>query len=489
MDGKPRVRFAPSPTGVLHVGGVRTALFNWLFARHMGGVFILRIDDTDAVRSTDENMRNIIDSMLWLGLDWDEGVDPADPSKDRGPLGPYRQSRKFDHYRAEAERLLAGGKAFKCYCSAEELEAKRQAAARQKLAPRYDGRCLNLTDAERAELEKQGRKPALRFRLPEGRAVVLDDMIKGRVEFPHDVLDHFIILRSDGKPVYNFTTVVDEADHRITHVIRGDDHVSNTPKQILIGEALGYPCPRFAHLPQILGLDRSRLSKRKGAPGVIELKEAGYLREAVINFLALMGWSYNEKDELFTPPELVEKFDLARVGTAPAVFDEQKLEWMNGVYIRKAPPGTIEDDLMARMAAAYGAAASDRAYAGRVAGLLKDGLKALADVIPASAFFFQEEVAWDEDAHIKLVGWPKVAEILAAVGELVKAAEPFTPPSLEARFRAAAEAAGLKFKDYVHPTRFALTGRAVGPSLFHLMEILGRDRCLKRIAAARSDLK
>lgn len=482
-----RVRFAPSPTGMLHIGGVRTALFNWLFARHHGGSFILRIDDTDAVRSNEEYLTNILASLDWLGLTWDEGPQRQEPDRDQGDFGPYRQSRRQERYQAIAQQLLAEGKAFHCYCSAEELEAKRQQAARQKTAPRYDGRCLDVTDAQRSKFEAEGRNPAIRFRLPDGPAIVLEDLIRGRVEFPREMLDHFILVRSDGKPVYNFVSAVDEADLKITHVIRGDDHLSNTPKQMLVMEALGLALPRYAHLPQILGLDRSRLSKRRGAPAVLDLREEGFLPHAVINFLVLLGWSYNDKDEIFSPEELVEKFDLARVGSAPAVFDEKKLLWMNGLYIRNASNGGVTEALRGRVRAAYATPlAQDDAYVERALTLVKEGLKTLGEVAAATTFFFEEDVSWEDETRKKLLEWPRVVEILDGVKVVVEKAEPFTPEHLEAEFRSAAQAAGLKFKDYVHPTRFACTGRAAGPSLFHLLEVLGRPRCLARLTFARS---
>ncbi len=491
MADQVRVRIAPSPTGSLHIGNVRAGLFNYLFAKHHGGVFILRIDDTDAARSKPEHVENIKESLRWIGLDWDEGPDVG------GPFAPYFQSQRMDRYRESADRLLAEGKAFHCWCSAEELEAARQSAARQKLPPRYDGRCLALTPAQLEKFKAEGRKPAVRFRLPDGPPIVVEDLIRGRVEFPRDMLDHFIIVRSDGKPVYNFVTAIDEVDHRITHVIRGDDHLSNTPKQMLVAQALGFGTPRYAHLPQILGIDKARLSKRHGSQGVLDLRDEGFLKEAVLNFLALLGWSFNDADEIFSKQELVEKFSLDRVGKAPAVFDETKLYWMNGMYLRKLPAAQVEGDLRARIAAAYATpltasgvplqagAAADAAYVGKVIGLLKEGLKTLNEVVDASEFFFTEAVPWQDEARAKLAGWPGIGGILSGVLAATEAAEPFTPEQLEADFRAGSAAAGLKFKDWVHPTRFALTGRVVGPSLFHLMEVLGRPRCVERLKAAQ----
>lgn len=472
------------------MGGVRTALFNYLFARHNGGVFILRIDDTDPVRSKQEHLDNIKESLRWLGMNWDEGPDVG------GPKAPYFQSQKLDRYAAAAEKMLAEGNAFHCYCTAEELEAKRTQAARLKVAPRYDGRCLELTQADRDAFVREGRRPAIRIRIPEGPPIVLEDMIRGRVEFPREMFDHFIIVRSDGKPVYNFVSAIDDADHGITHVIRGDDHLSNTPKHMMVASALGFSHPIYAHLPQILGLDRARLSKRHGAPGVLELREEGFLPETVLNFLALLGWSFNDKDELFSPAELIEKFDIGRVGSAPAVFDEKKLLWMNGHYIRQGGAGAIMPELLRRVREAYdtpAAAASpavrDQAYVAAVIRLVLEGLKTTAEVVPATEFFFRDEIVWEEEARKKLSGWPGAAGIMAGVRAIIAGADPFTPGRLEELYREGAEKAGLKFKDYVHPTRFAVTGRMAGPSLFHLMEVLGRERCQKRLAAAETVVK
>ena len=473
-----RVRVAPSPTGKPHIGTIRTALFNYLFARKHAGTFILRIDDTDQARSKPEHVEDIKQSLKWIGMDWDEGPDKP------GQHGPYFQSQKFDRYREVTDRLLKEGKAFTCYCSAEELETKRKLAAQNKVAPRYDGRCVNLTDDQVKQFEAEGRKPAIRFKVEPGPAVRVRDLIRGNVDFPRDSLDHFIIVRSDGKPVYNFVTAVDEVDMAITHVIRGDDHLSNTPKQILIAEALGFEVPTYAHLPQILGLDKARLSKRHGAQGVMELAEEGFLPEAVFNFLALLGWSWDDKTEIFSRKELEEKFDLDRVGKAPAVFDEQKLLWMNGMYLRAADENRILPELVSRMESVHPAAKADRAYTEKVGRLLRESLKTLGEVAEASAFFFKDEVAWEDEASKKLSGWPKAKEILAAVSTIVAEAEPFTPEELEKRFRSGAEAAGLKFKDFVHLTRFATTGRTAGPSLFHLIEVLGRERCRQRLKDA-----
>ena len=490
MTEKVRVRFAPSTTGNLHVGGVRTALFNWLFARHVGGIFVLRIDDTDPERSKKEYLDNILEAMKWLGLNWDEGPGVG------GPYAPYFESERMDRYKLMLDQLLAGGKAFKCWCNPAEIDEMRRQAAMQKRPPRYDGHCLNLKEGQREAYEREGRQPVIRYRLPEGPAVVLEDLVRGRIEFPRDMLDHFVIARSDGKPVYNYTTVLDEADLHITHVIRGDDHLSNTPKQVLLGEAMGFAPPKFAHLPQILGMDKARLSKRHGAAAVLDLRGDGYLPGCVLNFLALLGWSYNEKDELFTLQELVEKFTLERVGTAPAVFNSEKLEWMNGVYIRKMPADDLTADLSARLKEALGgkdgydqALVADANYTGQVVTLLKDGLKVLAEVVDQGDFFFRKEVDWEEATKAKFMAWPKVGEILGTASVLAGKIEPFKSDLLEAAWRAGSAEGGYKFKDFIHPTRFALTGHSSGPSLFHLMEVLGRERCLARLASASILLK
>ncbi|MBI4734106.1 MAG: glutamate--tRNA ligase, partial [Rubrobacteridae bacterium] len=320
MNQSVRVRFAPSPTGYLHIGGARTALFNWLFARHFGGTFVLRIEDTDRERSTEEAIHAIIDSMKWLGLSWDEG--------------PFRQMDRMDRYEEEARRLLDEGKAYKCYCTPDELEAMRKAALDKKEAPKYNRKCAGLTPYEEAKIEAEGCKPVIRFRCPDEGTTLIEDMVKGPVSFENANLDDFIMVRADGIPTYNFAVVVDDFDMKITHVIRGDDHLSNTPRQIVLYQALGYEIPKFGHLPMILGPDKTRLSKRHGATAVESYRDEGYLAPALINYLALLGWGF-EDQTIFALDELIEKFDVGGVGKSPAVFDPAKLDWMNGVYIRE----------------------------------------------------------------------------------------------------------------------------------------------------------
>ena len=320
-----RVRFAPSPTGFLHIGGVRTALFNWLYARQQQGVFILRIEDTDQSRSTDESIQAIIEGLRWVGLDWDEG--------------PYRQTERMEVYRSHAMKLLEGGQAYWCVCKAEELEARRKEAEAKGLSPRYDGRCRNLG------ITQPSGEAALRFKAPQTGQTVVDDLIKGRIVFDNMVLDDLIILRSNGYPTYNFSVVVDDALMRITHVVRGDDHLTNTPRQVPMFQALGFPVPQFGHLPMILGSDKARLSKRHGATSVMAYKEMGYLPEALVNYLARLGWSHGDQ-ELFTRSELIEKFNWKNVQTSAAVFNPDKLLWMNAEYIKNSPPEAVAGALV-----------------------------------------------------------------------------------------------------------------------------------------------
>ncbi|MGZ8405224.1 MAG: glutamate--tRNA ligase, partial [Nitrospira sp.] len=320
-----RVRFAPSPTGFLHIGGVRTALFNWLFARQQQGVFILRIEDTDQSRSTDESIQAIIEGMKWVGLDWDEG--------------PFRQTERMDLYRAHAMKLLETGQAYWCVCKAEELEARRKEAEAKGLSPRYDGRCRNV------KLASPPGDAALRFKAPQEGQTVIEDLIKGKVVFDNTVVDDVIILRSNGYPTYNFSVVVDDALMGITHVVRGDDHLTNTPRQIPIFEALGFTVPRFGHLPMILGADKTRLSKRHGATSIMAYKDMGYLPDAMVNYLVRLGWSHGDQ-ELFTRRELIEKFSWDHVQTSAAVFNPDKLLWMNAEYIKTSPPSEVRQALV-----------------------------------------------------------------------------------------------------------------------------------------------
>ena len=461
MSPQVRVRFAPSPTGHLHVGGARTALFNWLFARHHGGVFILRIEDTDRSRSTDENIEFIVDALRWLGLDWDEGP----------PASGYRQTERFDLYRAAAARLVQAGRAYHCDCPPEQLDAERKAAEARKETFRYSGRCR----------DRGLTAGALRLRIPDTGATVVHDLIHGPVVFEHQQLDDWILARTDGTPTYNFCVVVDDVEMRISHVIRGNDHLSNTPKQVLCYEALGYPVPAFAHVSMILGADRSRLSKRHGATSVQAYREQGILPEALVNYLARLGWSHGDQ-EIFTRAELVERFDIKDVSSSGAVFDQTKLEWLSQEYI-KASPGTRLAELVRPLLAEAGLPAPDDARLAAMLETLRERAKTLREMVEVGRFYFERPTGYDDKARAKLFT-ADGARRLRMVSERLAAVEPFTAPALEGLYRETVAALGLKLVDLAQLTRLSVTGRTASPPLFDVLALLGREEVLARLRAA-----
>ncbi len=476
MSDKPRVRFAPSPTGYLHVGGARTALYNWLFARHEGGAFILRIEDTDVERSTEEATRAILDAMRWLGLDWDEGPEVG------GPAGPYRQLERMDLYRQRARRLADAGRAYPCTCTAEEREARRKAALAAKRPPRGLCPCRERGAAP-------DRPAALRLAVPATGRTAWRDAIHGEVGFDHAEIDDFIILRADGVPIYNFAAVVDDALMRITHVIRGDDHISNTPRQILLYEALGQAPPAFGHIPMILGADRTRLSKRHGATSVEAYRDMGYLPEALVNYLARLGWSHGDQ-EIFTREEMVRHFTLEKVGGTAAVFDRKKLDWLNGHSLRQADPDGLaalaEPFWRAAGAPEAALAARGPAWRARVAGLFRERAQTLAELARGSLPLFLDAAPVDAKAatkHLTPEGKDRLGKILPEV----EALEPFTAEGLEALYRARAEAWGLKLVHLAQPTRVAVLGVDVSPPLFPILELLGRAETARRMRAAATE--
>ncbi len=465
MSEQVRVRFAPSPTGYLHVGGARTALYNWLFARHEGGTFILRIEDTDVERSTEEATRAILDALRWLGLDWDEGPEVG------GPAGPYRQLERMDLYREHARRLADAGRVYPCTCTAEEREARRRARG---LCP-----C-------RERGPDPNRPAALRFAVPPMGRTAWRDLIHGEVGFDHGEIDDFVILRADGLPIYNFAAVMDDALMRITHVIRGDDHISNTPRQILLYEALGYAIPAFAHIPMILGADRARLSKRHGATSVEAYRDLGYLPEAVVNYLVRLGWAHGDQ-EVFTRDEMVRHFTLAKVGTTAAVFDQKKLDWLNWHYLRQADPSALAAAVgpfwRAAGLADAALAGRDAAWRARVVVLFRERAQTLAELARASLPMFVSAVPVDAEAaavHLTSEGRDRLAKVLPEV----EALEPFTAAALEALYRARAEAWGLKLVHLAQPTRVAVLGVDVSPPLFPILELLGKAESVRRMRAA-----
>jgi nondiscriminating glutamyl-tRNA synthetase len=479
-----RVRMAPSPTGPLHIGTARTSLYNFLFARHLGGTYVLRIEDTDLVRSTTDYEQDIIDNLHWLGVTWDEGPQVAG-GEDIGPLGPYRQSNRSELYAAEAARLLESGHAYHCWCTPAELDAVRREQEAKKEAPRYNGRCLRLTDADRAQFAAEGRPPAIRFKVP-AEVVRFDDLVRGEVEFDNALLGDFIIVRADGSPLYHFVVVVDDEKMEITHVIRGEDHLSNTPKHIALIRALGYREPRFGHIPLILNADRSKMSKRRSQTSVTAYREEGYLPEAMVNFLAFLGWSPGTEEEVFSLDELIARFDLGHVHKGGAIFDKDRLDYLNGVYVRSL----TDEQLALRLRPFLPETLDDEAVV-RVVPLIKERLVKLADARELVAFLTEtdDEVAALYDADALVPKGRTAADAAAALqaarhalGEL--SAADFAADVVEARCREEAEKLGWKAGDFFRPLRMAVTGRSVSPPLFGSMELLGRDRVLARLDAA-----
>ena len=457
-----RVRFAPSPTGFLHIGGVRTALFNWLFARQQQGVFILRIEDTDQSRSTDESIQAIIHGMQWVGLDWDEG--------------PFRQTERIDVYRDHALKLLATGHAYWCVCKADELEARRKEAEAKGLSPRYDGRCRSL------QITNPPGEAALRFKAPQEGQTIIDDLIKGTVTFDNTVVDDLIILRSNGYPTYNFSVVVDDAMMRITHVVRGDDHLTNTPRQIPIFQALGFAVPRFGHLPMILGADKTRLSKRHGATSIMAYKEMGYLPDAVVNYLVRLGWSHGDQ-ELFTRQELIDKFSWNHVQKSAAVFNPEKLVWMNAEYIKTSPPSHVAQTLVPLLEQAglgHEVEGVSNEWLAQLVVLVKERAKTLVEMVDWVRPYFGDEVQFEVEAAKKFLT-PTIAPVLHKLLTRFEAFPSFSKQSWEESFKKLVEEEGIKMGVLAQPVRVALTGRAASPGLFEVMEVLGRARTLHRL--------
>ena len=478
-----RVRFAPAPTGSLHVGGARTALFNYLFARRNRGTLVLRSEDTDTARSSLESEQLIQNDLRWLGLSWDEGTDVG------GPFAPYRQTDRRDRYGLAAARLLEMDAAYACYCTPEELEAERQAAEAHGYAPRYSGRCRELTKAQVGEFQAAGRKPAIRFRMPE-RDVYVEDLVRGSVHFPAGTIGDFVIVKSDGIAAYNFAVVVDDDDMAITHVLRGDEHLPNTPRQVSLYEALGLALPLFAHVSMILAPDHQKLSKRHGATAVNEYREQGYLPEALVNYLALLGWSPGDDRESFTLAELCDVFSLDRVSKSPAVFDHAKLRWFNAHYIRSKP---LEEraDLFAQWAQrvpilAQAPELKDAAWRRILADAIADHVEVLADVAPAVADLLPDDVTIEDSAKDVL----RDPAAIALVTELQGIAE--RCPDTDALSRMTSKDAlnelgkrhGVKGKNLFRPIRIAVTGSEHGIELPLLLPLLGSKRIGARIRSA-----
>lgn len=484
MPDPVRVRFAPSPTGALHVGGARTAIYNWAFARRSGGAFVLRIDDTDPERSTTENTAQILRSLEWLGLDWDEGPDIG------GPFAPYSQTGRAEQYAAALERMKAGGGAYPCFCSAEALEVKRATARTGETASGYDRTCRRLDPAAVAGRLAAGEPHVWRLAVPEDRGdIVVDDVVHGVMVFPASAMDDFVLVRTDGTPTYNFATVVDDADMQMTHIIRGDDHISNTPRQILVFEALGHPLPTFAHLPMIWGADGKKLSKRHGATSVEAFHDEGYLPEALLNYLALLGWSLDGETTIISAEALRQHFALERMSKNPAVFDFVKLEWMNGVYIRDMDPEAFVTRMFAWIEGAGLASAADLAarpdWFRALGPLVSERIKRMTEIVPMVRFLFTDDLAIDAAAAEKVLGKEGARPALEAMHEALASLDAWTAEAIESTLRMIPETLGVKPKSVFQAARVAISGSMVSPPLFESLALLGRERTLTRLKAAQ----
>jgi glutamyl-tRNA synthetase len=506
-----RVRFAPSPTGHLHVGGARTALYNWLYARKTGGVFVLRIEDTDAQRSTAESYEGILRGMRWLGLDWDEGPDVG------GDFGPYVQSARGVLYHSDAGRLLDEGNAYYCFCTAERLEALKFEQRENREQIRYDGRCRDLEPDEAARRVSAGEQHVIRFRMPGDGDVRFRDVVRGEFVIANAELDDFVLIKSDGLPTYNFAVVVDDARMKVSHVIRGDDHLSNTPRQVHLYRALGYDLPKFAHLPMILGSDRTRLSKRHGAVSIDFYRENHYLPDAMVNYLALLGWSFDDRQELFSRKALVEKFSLGRVSKNPAMFDNDKMEYINAEHFKRLDllrktrlihdllreegylPGDFEVDFtrpvdlklvpgtepVAGEEMPEGSSNSKQFHRlAMIVQVMGNRLKLLRDAPAQLGYFFKDDFPVDRDAYERHVRVAGGGQRLARLAEVVEALRYFDRRSVEETVRALADDLGIEAGELIHPCRVALTGGTVSPDIFWVMVLLGKAKTVERLRKA-----
>ncbi|MCA1729985.1 MAG: glutamate--tRNA ligase [Actinobacteria bacterium] len=483
-----RVRYAPSPTGSLHVGGVRTALFNWLFARKNNGTLVLRIEDTDLERSTEESVEQLKRSLRWIGLDWDEGPEVG------GPHEPYRQTERFDLYREAAKKLLESGAAYYDFATAEELAEFRERARAEKRQPIYTGGEYREMDPEEAQRKiEAGESYTVRFKTPRYGQTVVEDLIRGPVTFENANLEDFVLMKSTDTPTYNFAAAVDDAEMRISHIIRGDDHLSNTPRQVLIYKALGHPLPAFAHVPQVLGPDKKKLSKRHGAASVEDFAEQGYLPEALFNYLALLGAGYAADEEIFSPDELAERFRIGRVSGNPAVFDEKKLIAINAIYLRRHSPEELAM-VAAPMLAESGTATPeelerDMPRLTQIMALLKDRLNLTTEIPDAAGYFYGDELEYDEQEFEKQLGKEFIRENFAELLERLKSLPEWTEEATEEAIRGLAAEKEKGARHLIHPLRFAATGRTVSAGLFETLALLGRERTLLRLEKAVEEMQ
>lgn len=479
MTEEIRVRIAPSPSGNLHIGTARTALFNFLFAKKMGGKFVLRIEDTDLERSSDEYIKNIFDSLKALGLSWDEGPDAG------GEYGPYSQSERFDIYPKYAQQLIEKGYAYECFCTPEELDEEKRISQEKKVAHVYSGKCKNLTESEKEARRQEGRKPAIRFSV-EAKELIFNDLVKGDLKFDTGLTGDFVIMKSNGTPTYNFAVVIDDMLMKITHIIRGEDHISNTPKQILIYEALGAEVPKFGHLGMILAPDRSKLSKRHGATGVSEFVEKGYLIDALVNFVALLGWSPSDGVEIKTVDEIAEDFRIAEVSSSNSIFEYDKLNWMNAQYIKKLSTEELKERLLPFLTQ-YDLTELNEAKLLRMVEITREPLVILSDITDAVTYFFGEEVAVEAEVQAEVLDTETSQTVLKEVSTLAQSwnfdDEEALHHTLE-EVRGKFKEQGIKPKETMWAIRAAVTGRTKGADICAVLAILGKDKVLKRIGNA-----
>lgn len=476
---KVRVRFAPSPTGPLHIGGARSALFNYLFAKGRDGDLVLRIEDTDQERSNAESEENILSSLKWLGITWDEGPDKG------GPYGPYRQTERLSIYQEFTERLFAEGKVYHCFCTEEELEEERKDFFDKGEIPRYSGKCRHLTEEEKSVCLEQGRVPTVRFHVPQNQDVLIRDLVRGDVVFESNGIGDFVIVKSDGFPTYNYAVVIDDSLMEISHVIRAEEHLSNTPRQILLYQALGFEEPLFAHVSLILGTDRTKMSKRHGATSVVQYRELGYLPDAIVNFLALLGWSPVGEEEVFSMPELVQQFSLERVAKNPAVFDMDKLKWLNGLYIRNKPSEYVGEMVLPFLQKAGHISQSlsheERAWLELLVVGLQDHLTTLGDIVNYVSNFVGEEVSLEKEEALLVLREETYPEVARTFRTKLNEMPELSPVDIKGMLKSITKELKLGGKQVFMPLRIAITGQMHGPDLHYIIPILGREITLKRM--------
>ncbi|WP_312473882.1 glutamate--tRNA ligase [Neobacillus sp.] len=480
MSNEVRVRYAPSPTGHLHIGNARTALFNYLFARNQGGKFIIRIEDTDKKRNIAGGEESQLKYLKWLGMDWDEGVDVG------GEYGPYRQSERNDLYEIYYNQLLAKGHAYKCYCTEAEIEAEREAQSERGETPHYSGKCRHLTEEERHQFESEGRKPSIRIAVPEGKTYTFDDMVKGTVSFESEGMGDWVIIKKDGTPTYNFAVTIDDYLMKISHVLRGDDHISNTPKQLMVYEALGWEPPIFGHMTLIVNESRKKLSKRDESiiQFIEQYEDLGYLPEALFNFITLLGWSPAGEEEIYSKEEFIEIFDASRLSKSPALFDKQKLTWMNNQYMKKVELDRVVDLSLPHLIKAGRLSESmtdeQHLWARSLVALLQEKMSFGAEIIGLSDIFFKDEAEYEADAKEILAG-EQVPEVLKAFSHELDQLESFQADGIKAAMKAVQKSTGHKGKNLFMPIRAAVTGQTHGPDLPQAIELLGKHKVQMRI--------